>query len=332
MFRIRSHTTVLAVTAAAAALALSACGDDSPESSAGPTKLTVGVSPGAATSAPMYMAVKKGVFSRLGLDVKLTVLKNGTIAIPQVMNGQTQFSMASFAPVAQAVGKGLPVRLIGAANVVPTDPKTKYHAFIVRSGISSIDQVKTLAAPSTEVDPVQAYAVDELGGDYMSMKRLQLSLPAIGEALKRGDADGAVLQEPFLSKALEGGGVEILSYLGPDLTIEGAPGAAFIGSEKYMKENPEIAAGFVKGIQEAYSYGQQHLDEVAAFVPETGLSDEVPPVVALGQYQEGPVDPATVGRMLDVFVRYGVLEGGTTAADMMYEPEGAEAPAAREGS
>ena len=318
----RSRTALLALVGAAA-LFLSACGSDGGSdstSAGGVTKLTVAVSPGAATSAPMYLAVKNGTFKKLGFDVKLTVLQNGTVAIPQVLNGQTQFTMASFGPVAEAIEKGLGIKLIGGANIIPTDPNTKYQAIVVNDKISSIADVKTFAAQSTDVDPVQGYAVDQLGGDYRKMKLLQLSLPELGEAVKKGNADAALLNEPFLSMALKGGGVKVLSYIQAHQSLPGTPGAVFIGSDKYMKAHPEITKKFTQGIQEAYSYAQAHLDEIAKSVPDTGLTDQVPPVIALGEYQDGPLESAKVDELLKLFDTYGVLDKKLTSADMVYQP------------
>lgn len=318
-----------AVTAAGLLVAtLGACGDAS-GNSGGPasssdgsavTSLTVAVSPGAPTSTPMYLAVKNGVFAKHHLDVQLTVLQNGSVAIPQTMNGQTQFSMASFAPVAHAVSKGLPVKVVGAVNVIPTDPNTKYQAIIVRDGINSITEVTTFAAASTETDPVQALAVDKLGGDYAAMKLLAVPFAGIADAVRDGNADAALVTEPFLSKALAGGGVKVLSYVGPEQSLPGTPGAVFIGSDAYMSEHPDITKEFVAATQEAYEYAQAHLDEVAAFVPQTGLSDQSVPVVALGEYQQGPLQPAKVTELLNLFQKYGVLDASVTADKMMYRP------------
>src|SRR5690606_40713948 len=96
------------------ALMFTACSSDQNaadgEDEGGLTPLTVAVSPGAETSAPMYLAIERGVFEDLGLDVELTVLNDGSIAIPNTLNGQTQLNMAGFGPAAQAIEKGLGVR------------------------------------------------------------------------------------------------------------------------------------------------------------------------------------------------------------------------------
>ncbi len=325
----KSRLIRLSAVAAAAVLALGACssggggthgGESSgAEGSAELTKLTVAVSPGAATSTPMYLAADRGVFAEHGLEVELIVLEDGAVAIPNTLNGQTQFSMAGFGSAVQAIEKGIPIRLIGAANVIPTDPDSKYQAVMVNkeAGITEASQIETWAADSTEVDPSHAFTIDTLGGDYASLTKIAVPFPAIGDAVADGTVDAAFVNEPFLSAAIETGKVDVLSYVTGDLTIPGAPGAVFIGAIEYMDENPEITAQFMAAIQEAYSYAAENLEEVAEFVPSTGLNDQVPPVVALGEYQVGPLKADQVQPLLDVFAKYGAIEGRIPASEMI---------------
>lgn len=322
----RIRTTLLAPAAALAlALTVAACGSETKEpevTAEGLTKLTVAVSPGAATSTPMYLAIENGVFEDLGLELELTVLEDGSVAIPNTLNGQTQFSMSGFGPAAQAIEKGLEIKVIGAANVIPTDPESKYHAIIVNKAadIDDIKDVETWAADTTEVDPAQAHAVDALGGDYKSLKKVAVPFPSIGDAVADGTVDAALVNEPFLSAAVETGKVDVLTYVTGELTAPGSPGAVFIGSDTFMADNPDITEKFVEGIQKAYQYGAEHQNEVANFVPSTGLNDQVPPIVALGQYQTGPLEADKVQTLLDIFKKYGAITGDVPAKDMIYAP------------
>jgi len=324
MYLTRTKKTAAAVMVGALFMALGACGDSDDasgdDSAGGLTKLTVAVSPGAATSTPMYLAAENGIFEKHNLQIEFTVLQNGSVAIPNTLNGQTEFSMASFAPAIQAIEKGLEIKLIGGANVIPTDPDTKYQGVVLRDGLTDLKDAKTFAAASTETDPVQADAVDKLGGDYESMEILAVPFPAVGDNVRNGNADAALLTEPFLTGTIEAGGAHLFSYVGPDQSLPGTPGAVFIGSDKYVSENPEVTKDFMAAIQEAYEYGQAHLQEVADYVPETGLNDQVPPVVALGEYQQGPLDPAKVDELLGLFNQYGVLDGSVAADEAIYAP------------
>lgn len=320
--RVRAVTALLA--ALPLALMITACSADpnttDDEGPDGLTALTVAVSPGAETSAPMYLAIEQGVFEDLGLDITLTVLNDGSIAIPNTLNGQTQFSMSGFGPAAQAIEKGLGIKMIGAANVIPTDPDSVYQAIVVNkeSGIDSMADVSTWASDSTEVDPSQAFAVDALGGDYAALKKVAVPFPSIGDAVADGTVDAALLNEPFLTSALETGKVDVLSYVAGELTIPGAPGAVFIGAEEYIAANPEITANFIKGVEQAYSYASENMQEVADFIPETGLSERVPKIEAMSEYQVGPLQASAVQPLLDVYAEYGAIEGTVPAEDMIH--------------
>lgn len=322
----KSKMIRLSAVAAAAILALSACSSGAGSDEGGAegsdelVKLTVAVSPGAATSTPMFLAADRGVFAEHGLELELIVLEDGSVAIPNTLNGQTQFSMAGFGSAVQAIERGIPIQLVGAANIIPTDPDSKYQAIIVNkeAGITEAAQIETWAADSTEVDPAHAFTVDALGGDYASLTKIAVPFPAIGDAVADGTVDAAAVNEPFLSAALETGKVEVLSYIAGDLTIPGAPGAVFISSIEYMEENPEITAQFMAAIQEAYSYATENLEEVANFVPQTGLNDKVPPVVALGEYQVGPLQADRVQPLIDIFAFYGAIEGDIPASEMIH--------------
>ncbi|MCU1479383.1 MAG: hypothetical protein JWQ19_169 [Subtercola sp.] len=285
------------------------------------TKINVAVSPSAATSVPMYLGVNKGFFSEHGLDVTLSVLTNGTVAIPQVISGQNQFSMASFAPVVAAVQQGLPIKVVGAANIMPT-ADGQYQGFIVRSDYAgaTLAGAKTIAAQSALVDPVQADTVTKFGGDYKSMTILQTPLTSIADAVKNGSADTGLLQQPFLAQALADPGLKLLNYVSTKQSLPGTPGAIFIGAEDYLKANPAIVTSFQAAVLESYAYAQSNQQEAASFVPNTGLSTAVPPVAALGEYAATEVSADKYDELLKLYSQYGQNPGNLTSSSLLYTP------------
>ncbi|WP_406019719.1 ABC transporter substrate-binding protein [Nocardioides sp. NBC_00850] len=76
-------------------LALSACGGESADESAGgATEITVGVIP-IVDVAPIYLGVEKGFFKEEGLDVNLELAQGGAAIIPAVASGQYQFGFSN---------------------------------------------------------------------------------------------------------------------------------------------------------------------------------------------------------------------------------------------
>jgi NitT/TauT family transport system substrate-binding protein len=324
----KHRISAAAAILAAAALLMTGCASSgsgsaasTPGSSGALTKINVAVSPSAATSVPMYLGVNKGFFAEHGLDVTLSVLTNGTVAIPQVVSGQNQFSMASFAPVIAAAAQGLPIKIVGAANIIPTSD-SQFQGFVVRSDYTgtTLAGVKTIAAQSALVDPVQADSVTKFGGDYSSMTILQTPLTSIADAVKGGSADTGLLQQPFLAQALADPGLKLFNYVGTAQSLPGTPGAVFIGAEDYMKANPQIVSSFQAAVLESYAYAQNNLQETANFVPNTGLSTAVPPVDALGAYAATEVTADKYDQLLQLFSKYGQNPSNLTSSGILYTP------------
>lgn len=319
-YRISALVAIVAVAAA-----LTGCASVTPAakpsaSSSAPTTITpitVAVSPSATTSVPMYLGVEKGFFKAHGLDVTLTVLTNGTVAIPQVLSGQTQFTMASFAPVLAAVKQGLAVRIIGAANIIPTT-NNHFQAIVVRDGITKLSDAKVFAAQSALLDPVQAGTVDASGGNYSAMTILQVPLPSIGDALKSGSADAALLNQPFLSQALTLPGVKLLNYVTTKQSLPGTAGAVFIGAVPYMQANPAVTREFQAAVLESFAYAQKNIQAAANYVPKTGLSTVVPDLLSMPEYAATAVTPAKYDELLKLYSKYKQNPGNYTSKEILY--------------
>ncbi|WP_188672360.1 ABC transporter substrate-binding protein [Subtercola lobariae] len=326
----KHRISAAAAILAAAALLMTGCASSSgdsgsaastPGASGALTKINVAVSPSATTSVPMYLGVNKGFFAEHGLDVTLSVLTNGTVAIPQVVSGQNQFSMASLAPVVAAVAQGLPIKVVGAANIIPTSD-SQFQGFVVRSDYtdSTLASAKIIAAQSALVDPVQADSVTKFGGDYSKLTILQTPLTSIADAIKAGSADVGLLQQPFLAQAIAEPGLKLFNYIGPDQSLPGTPGAVFIGAEDYMKANPQIVSSFQAAVLESYAYAQSNQQETANFVPNTGLSTAVPPVNALGAYAATEVTADKYDELLQLYSKYGQNPNNLTSSGILYTP------------
>lgn len=283
------------------------------------TTINISVSPTASTSVPIYLGVEKGFFKQHGLDLKISVLTNGTVAIPQVVSGQNQFSAASFAPVIQAVGQKLPIKVVGTGNIISTTD-SQFQGFIVRSDYtgSTLADAHTIAAQSTLVDPVQADSVDKTGGDYMSMKILQVPLASMADAVRTGQADTALLPQPFLAQALATPGIKLLNYVGTSESMPGTPGAVYIGASNYMASHAQVTKEFQAALVESYAYAQKHLQEEAEYVPKTGLSNAVPTVAAMGAFPTAAVSKSKYQELLDAYTKYGQNSHHLTASDILY--------------
>lgn len=323
----RARLSSVAVMAVSAALLASCAGTPSPDATATAggedsalVTVNVAVSQSAATSAPMYLAVEKGIFRDLGLDVQLTVGSPPT-AIPQIVSGQNQFSIVPIGQLIEAVASGIDVKYLGTAQRVPMDGDYG-QAFIVPADSTRTDLagVTSLATISVMRSPIDEYAVSKLGGDYHSMNLLQVPFGSVAQTVASGGAEVGWLLEPFLSEALATGDVKVLSYYGTDLAIPGSPGAVFVSSNDYLTSNPEVAAKFIEGMEQAYSYAQANRDEVSEYSPKTGLTEQPVPVDLLGEYPDTPVTAEKLQEIIDLYKQFGYMDSPPSAQQLMYQP------------
>jgi len=77
-----------------------------------PTKMRIGVVP-LLSSGPLFIAVAKGYFTKVGLDVELRTFADGALAIPALVAGELDATVATInAGMINAVNKGAPYKLM----------------------------------------------------------------------------------------------------------------------------------------------------------------------------------------------------------------------------
>jgi len=311
----------LIVALAAAVLTVTACSSGPAQGPGGLTTLHVGVSAGASSSAPMYLAVEQGVFRNLGLDLQLEPVNDATVVVPRLVSGQTQFAMSSFGPFTSAVEQGLPVRMVAGVNRM-FEGENQYSAIIVAANSTATDMsgMNTLAVSEAQRNPLDQMAITALHGDYNSMKLLTAPLGSLGDLVGSGSAQAGRLFQPFLGQALAKGNVKVLRWIAPPLAPAGVPAAIFMGSRSYLDANPDIARRFAQGAEQAYAYARTHLPEVAAYAPKTGLTQNPLKVEYLPDYEPGAIVPAKVDQLLQLYVSGGYLQKPLTAADVIWNP------------
>src|SRR5690348_10637342 len=105
MFSGKTRGKILAAAIAAGLLApaLTACGSSS--GSSGGNSLTVSYSQVVADQLPLWIALDSGLFSKHGLDVKLTSL-SGSDGFPALISGQTQLASIGASEMVSGAGSG----------------------------------------------------------------------------------------------------------------------------------------------------------------------------------------------------------------------------------
>lgn len=297
--------------------ASSACGgDDTSASANGVTKVTLSIPP-VGDSLPVYEAISKGYFADEGLDVELTPAANGATTINALVSGSTDMALVSYPSLITAHSSGLPIT-IAAPGTAGTDEYAAGLYVLADSDIQKpADMVgKKMATPSLgSVGDIWFRGVLlQEGLDPDSVDYVEIPQANMASALEAGDVDGIFQTEPTLSATEASLDVRPIGF-------QNGPQGLFATSDKLLKEQPDVVAGFRAAMARAVADIEADPHGVAeAMMPEyTEMTPEVAAKMRLPHY-EVDYDGAGVQKVIDLMVEVGLLEDSFDAADLYQDP------------
>jgi NitT/TauT family transport system substrate-binding protein len=317
-----SRSLALAATLLATTV-LAACGggeSDDGESSAQPGKpekasISVGVLP-LADLAPFYIAIEEGLFKAEGLTVKPKVASAGAAQIAQTVSGDLDITFSNHVSILQAAQKGLPLRVLRENN--RAGPQGIYAL-----ADSGIERPRDLAGKRIAINSVRnvqeltARAVLESRGvDPASLKFLELEPPEMQEALEQGNVDAAWLVEPFLTRATRTADVKrvVGAFEGPTRNL---PVAGWTTTERFVQENPNTAAAFVRAMDAGMRRAVAKPDAVERIIPSY---TEIPPALARRLTKPGLAEKSDLRdlkRLQELMLKYRLLEEGVNLDEVI---------------
>lgn len=164
----------------------------------------------AAEGAPFFSGMERGVFSKLGLDIKVDVLPSGVEIVNALSSGTADVGLFGTFPFLTAVSRGVPLVLIGHTwNNATKNPQSEVLSVIARadSGIKEGD-LKTLKGKKIGVTRGaggEPYIVGLLKQNGLSVEDVTLvntAPPNMATALANKDVDAITAWEPWPSAAL----------------------------------------------------------------------------------------------------------------------------------
>jgi len=231
------------------------------KTTSGLTTVNVAVLP-AADAIPLYLGISQGFFKKEGLNVVPSVVPSGAAMVPAVLNGQKQFGFANVLSIIKAASKGVPVQIVTPGVTGNSDFTTSASALLVsaKSGIKTAKDVEghTLAVTSIGdlgMTTTQVW-MKRSGADPSKVKFVELGFPEMVPAIERGNVDGAVLLEPFMTKGLTAGLVKAGNPYGA--VLGGDPLAIYFGNRQYDDSHPAVVQGFQRGMAASLQYAQSH--------------------------------------------------------------------------
>jgi NitT/TauT family transport system substrate-binding protein len=221
-------------------------------------KLTIAHPPVALHLLPVMVALDEGYFAKEGLDVQNTFMAGGSAAAAAMMGGSVAAASGAVARAVLLQSKGIKVKLLdgiaGARDwAIVVDAKR-------HGGVNSIKQLKglKLATPrrGSDGDQIVRAILEEnnfsVGPDVQLIQINGFQNQMI--ALEKGDIDGAILPEPFLTKGVRNGEIkrvlDLMQGQGPAL-LRQRIWTGIMVKEDFLKEHPDTAAKIVRAMTKA---------------------------------------------------------------------------------
>jgi NitT/TauT family transport system substrate-binding protein len=275
MTRISSRRAALTVLALVVGATLSGCGSGSSgasstasaaggSSAAATTKITVGVLP-ILDVAPIYLGVKKGIFTKHGLEVTIKPAQGGAAIVPAILADEMQFGFSNVVSLLTAREKGIPILSVAAGSSSTGVADNDVNAVLVGKD-STLKTAKDLEGKKVAInalnnigDTTIATSVKKAGGDPTKVKFVEVPFPDMPAQLAAGTVDAVWETEPFRTQILASGGrllFDNLTETYPTLQI-----AQWFASEKLKKEKPDVVTNFTAAMNESMEYASAHPDE-----------------------------------------------------------------------
>lgn len=231
------------VVAVVAALGLALGALSSPEASAqsGKGAESITVSEGLYLGwAPFYVADAQSIWAKHGLNVTAVPFSSGRLALDAIVGGRAAFGTVAETPVVFAALNGLPVRIIGRVNT------HEVFDLVATTDIKRIEDVRGKRIGYLQGSNAQYYLslmLERAGLKATDVTAISMNPPDMVTSLTKGDIDGFIWAEPFISQAVSFGRGKVHVIRTPGLY---KTYSSIVTLQSTIDKNPEV---LVKGLR-----------------------------------------------------------------------------------
>jgi NitT/TauT family transport system substrate-binding protein len=280
--------------------------------------------------APMYVAIEKGYFEEVGIDIDLILTSGADKVTAAVLSGDADIGFSGSEATIYVYNGGEKDYLKTFAQLTQKD-----GSFIVSR--EKIDNFKLSDLKGKTVIGGRAGGMPEMTFEYALKQNgidprkdldidTSVAFPAMGGAFISGQGDFVTLFEPTASQVeKEGFGyvVESVGKLGGNV-----PYTSFSARKSYLSNHKELIKSFDKAIQKGLDYVHKHSDiEVAKAIinqfPDSKISELED---AIKRYRENDTWPKTTkfskksfDHLQDIMIDYGEITKKAPYDKLMYK-------------
>jgi len=283
--------------------------------------LKIGIIPAEICGQIIY-GVESGYFTRAGLDVQTETFSSGGAIAAALAGGALDIGMVDLTSMINAHVHGVP--FIGLAPALVNSSEAPTFGIVVR-GDSNIHVAKDFNNKSIGVNGLNNIAqvsamawIDNNGGDSKSVKFVELPLPAKAAAIKAGTIDASLDTEPFLTYGLDQGFrvflMEVKPIASPYLLD------LFAATQDWAQQNRPAVTKFLAAMRATSVWANANRVLTAPMLAKaTHIPLDVVQRMRRGIFAVDN-DPKLIQPVIDAVVRYGIIEKGFPASELIYKP------------
>ncbi|HVA25705.1 MAG TPA: ABC transporter substrate-binding protein [Chloroflexota bacterium] len=291
-----------------AAGAVSACGGALPapsKPSVPAQTVTVATPSKSLSQLPLYVAIQRGFFKELGLNVQFKEM-TPPAQVAAVAAGEVDYTTAIGSSI-QAAARGLPIKTVLTLAGKPQ------HVLVATKDISSVQQLagKTvgISARGSTTERELQVVLQQNGLTEQSVQIVALGDSAnTVAAMKAGRIDATVLPVPdnFVAER-EAGGHTLVNIA----QVMDAPLSGLSTSNKRLQDNPDQVVALIKGALKGTAYIKANKTETAALIAKFTAIDATTAAQAYDLVRDTYAD---TGIVTDAAIRNTIIDQQAAAA------------------
>lgn len=256
---------------------------------------------------PIMIAKERGLFAAARIDASITIIAVISNVPAAIMSKSIQIGSTTGPALLQAVEGGLDLVIVSGMSRLNKEHQLVSLLVSKQSGITKAGDLegKRVAVPGLNslLDLLLRRWMAQNGVNPKSVTLIETSFPAMGDMLRNGTVDAAILKEPARSSALKSdAGMRLVDYpfeVRPDIL-----NTFWIAERSWAMANPAAIQGFRAGLAAGIAEFERD--------PEGGHAIEQKYYKSPGglmPFFSATVTPADIEFMRELSQQFGLVEG-----------------------
>ena len=267
-----------------------------------------------------YIAQDKGFFERAGLSASIEAFANGAANAQAVIGAAVDTGPADMIQIANAYNRGIPLAFFAGSGLYSSRRPTIQLCVAKGSTFRNPKDLEggtiALVALKSLTEAAMREWLRQNSVDATRIKLYELPYAEMSAALGRGTVTAAFLGEPFLTAAK----TDVRIVASPNDSVASSFYlSAWFARREWIDGNTATLRKLRQAFYDSARYANTHHDETAStLVKYAKVDPELTRTMNRISYAT-TLDPKLMQPVLDVALRYGLIEKAVSAQDLIRE-------------